>query len=289
MEKSELQALKAASARVRLDVLKMLKWRRYGHLGGAMSVIELLSVLYNKQMRHNPENPNWPDRDYLVLSKGHAGPALYATLAEQGYYEKEFLFTLNEGGTKLPSHPDKTKTPGVDATTGSLGQGTSVAAGLAYTFRMANSDQRVFLVVGDGELNEGQCWEAFQFIASHKLKEVIVIIDENKRQLDGWTKDIIEQFDIAEKMKAFGFYTVRADGSEEDSIDAAINEVRAVKDQAVCIVMNTIKGQGSPYWEALVDNHAPKFNGEADEATDADIARLEAFLAENGGIESCGS
>jgi len=283
MEKAELQALKLSSARVRLDVLQMLKWRRYGHLGGAMSVIELLSVLYNKQMRHDPKNPNWPDRDYLVLSKGHAGPALYATLAEQGYYEKDFLFTLNEGGTKLPSHPDKTKTPGVDATTGSLGQGTSAAAGIGYTFRMAGSDQRVFLVVGDGELNEGQCWEAFQFIASHKLNEVIVIIDENKRQLDGWTKDIIEQFDIAEKMKAFGFYTVRTDGSREDTIDAAINEVRAVKDQAVCIVMDTIKGQGSPYWEALVDNHAPKFNAEADAATDADIARLEAFLAENGG------
>jgi len=283
MEKAELQALKVSSARVRLDVLQMLKWRRYGHLGGAMSVIELLSVLYNKQMRHDPKNPNWPDRDYLVLSKGHAGPALYATLAEQGYYEKDFLFTLNEGGTKLPSHPDKTKTPGVDATTGSLGQGTSTAAGIGYTFRMAGSDQRVFLVVGDGELNEGQCWEAFQFIASHKLNEVIVIIDENKRQLDGWTKDIIEQFDIAEKMKAFGFYTVRTDGSREDAIDAAINEVRAVKDQAVCIVMDTIKGQGSPYWEALVDNHAPKFNTEADAATDADIARLEAFLAENGG------
>ncbi len=284
MEKKELQACKIHSAKVRLDVLKMLKWRRYGHLGGAMSIIELLSVLYNRHLRHDAKNPNWEDRDYLVLSKGHAGPALYATLAEQGYFDKDMLFTLNEGGTKLPSHPDKTKTPGVDATTGSLGQGTSLAAGLGYTLRLEHSGQKVYLIAGDGELNEGQCWEAFQFIASHKLNEVIVFIDENKRQLDGWTENIIRQFDIAEKMRAFGFYTVRCDGSDEEAIDKAIEEVKGVKDQAVCVVMNTIKGQGSPYWEALVDNHAPKFNADADAATDEDIARIEAWLKENGGL-----
>lgn len=278
MDKAELLKLKKGSAAIRLEAVKMLKWRRYGHLGGAMSIIELLSVLYNKQMKHDPKNPKWDERDYVVLSKGHAGPGLYATLAVQGYFDKEMLYTLNEGGTNLPSHPDRTKTPGVDATTGSLGQGTSVAAGLAYSIRMEQSSQKVYLIVGDGELNEGQCWEAFQFIAHNKLNEVIVIIDWNKKQLDGTLEQIMNPFSIAKKMEAFGFHVIECDGKDEESISNAIDAAKEVKDSAVCIVMDTIKAQGVPYYYDRSDSHSPKFGGEADAALDAVIAELEAFI-----------
>ena len=278
MDKAELLKLKKGSAAIRLEAVKMLKWRRYGHLGGAMSIIELLSVLYNKQMKHDPKNPKWDERDYVVLSKGHAGPGLYATLAVQGYFDKEMLYTLNEGGTNLPSHPDRTKTPGVDATTGSLGQGTSVAAGLAYSIRMEQSSQKVYLIVGDGELNEGQCWEAFQFIAHNKLNEVIVIIDWNKKQLDGPVEQILNPFSIAKKMEAFGFQVIECDGKDEEAISGAIDAAKEVKDSAVCIVMDTIKAQGVPYYYDRSDSHSPKFGGEADEALDAVIAELEAFI-----------
>ena len=278
MDKAELLKLKKGSAAIRLEAVKMLKWRRYGHLGGAMSIIELLSVLYNKQMKHDPKNPKWDERDYVVLSKGHAGPGLYATLAVQGYFDKEMLYTLNEGGTNLPSHPDRTKTPGVDATTGSLGQGTSVAAGLAYSIRMEQSSQKVYLIVGDGELNEGQCWEAFQFIAHNKLNEVIVIIDWNKKQLDGTLEQIMNPFSIAKKMEAFGFHVIECDGKDEEAISNAIDAAKEVKDSAVCIVMDTIKAQGVPYYYDRSDSHSPKFGGEADAALDAVIAELEAFI-----------
>jgi len=278
MDKAELLKLKKGSAAIRLEAVKMLKWRRYGHLGGAMSIIELLSVLYNKQMKHDPKNPKWDERDYVVLSKGHAGPGLYATLAVQGYFDKEMLYTLNEGGTNLPSHPDRTKTPGVDATTGSLGQGTSVAAGLGMAIRMEQSGQKVYLIVGDGELNEGQCWEAFQFIAHNKMNEVIVIIDSNKKQLDGPVEQIMNPFSIAKKMEAFGFKTFECDGKEEEAISAAIDAAKEVKDSAVCIVMDTIKAQGVPYYYDRSDSHSPKFGGEADAALDAVIAELEAFI-----------
>lgn len=278
MDKAELLKLKKGSAAIRLEAVKMLKWRRYGHLGGAMSIIELLSVLYNKQMKHDPKNPKWDERDYVVLSKGHAGPGLYATLAVQGYFDKEMLYTLNEGGTNLPSHPDRTKTPGVDATTGSLGQGTSVAAGLAYSIRMEQSSQKVYLIVGDGELNEGQCWEAFQFIAHNKLNEVIVIIDWNKKQLDGTLEQIMNPFSIAKKMEAFGFQVIECDGKDEEAISNAIDAAKEVKDSAVCIVMDTVKAQGVPYYYDRSDSHSPKFGGEADAALDAVIAELEAFI-----------
>lgn len=282
MEAKELNELKILSAKIRVSVLKMLKWRTYGHLGGAMSIVELLSTLYGKHLRHDPSNPNWEERDYLVLSKGHAGPGLYAALANNGYFEEELLYTLNEGGTKLPSHPDRGLTPGVDATTGSLGQGTSVAAGLGYAFRKEQNNQYIYLVVGDGELNEGQCWEAFQFIAHNKLNNVIVFIDENKRQLDGFTVDIMNPFDIQAKMKAFGFHTQKVDGSSELEISNAIDQAKKIEDKAVCIVLDTIKGQGVRYFEELVDNHSVKFGEKECLAADDAIKELEGFILKGG-------
>mgnify|MGYP000921586453 CR=1 FL=1 len=288
MKEKELLELKKLTARIRISLLKVLKWRTYGHLGGSMSIIELLAVLYGKQMKHNPHDPKWSERDYLVLSKGHAGPALYCTLAQVGYFPEKMLYTLNEGGTLLPSHPDRLKTPGIDVTTGSLGQGTSLAAGLALALKKKRSAQYVFLIVGDGELNEGQCWEAFQFIASHKLNNVIVFIDENKRQLDGYTKDIIYPFDIQKKMEAFGFYTQKIDGKDEESISNAIDQAKEIKGRAVCIVLDTIKGQGVEYFEKLEDNHSVKFNARENEETEKAIKRLEQFV-ESEGVRLCGN
>lgn len=270
--------LKKLSAKIRIDVLKLLKHRRYGHLGGSMSIVELLAVLYGDEMRYDVKNPNWEDRDYLVLSKGHSGPGLYSVLANVGFFDKEMLYTLNDGGTKLPSHPDRTKTPGVDVTTGSLGQGTSVAAGIAQALKMEGKDQYVYLIVGDGELNEGQCWEAFEFIAGKNLNNCIVFIDDNKRQLDGYTKDILNPYNIHDKMVAFGFQTVTVKGNDEMAIKDAIDHAKEIKNQPTCIVLDTIKGQGVKYFEDLFANHSVKFNDEMDQKTEAAIKELEAIV-----------
>ena len=287
MEKSELWALKQLSAKIRRDILQMLEKRGYGHLGGSLSIVELMSVLYGKQLRYDPKRPDWEERDMVVLSKGHAGPAWYCALAEQGFFEKDWLYTLNDGGTRLPSHPDRQKTPGVDMTTGSLGQGTSAAAGIATGFRMKGSDQYVYLIVGDGELNEGQCWEAFQYIAHYKLNHCVVIIDENKRQLDGTTKDVMNPFDLEEKMKAFGFHVQRVKGNDEEAIDAAIDQAKSITDQAVCIVLDSIKGAGVPYYEQMEGNHSVKFdNDEILQVNHKAIKGLE-DLIEGGSAGSC--
>lgn len=281
MDNAQLKEIKILSAKIRLDILKMLEKRGYGHLGGSLSIVELMSVLYGKQLSYDPKNPNWEDRDRVVLSKGHAGPGWYSTLANCGFFDKEMLYTLNDGGTNLPSHPDRTKTPGVDMTTGSLGQGTSVAAGIATGLKMLNKDQYVYLIVGDGELNEGQCWEAFQYIAHYKLNNCIVIIDDNKKQLDGTTKEIMNPFSLEDKMKAFGFYVQTVKGNDENAIDEAINNAKATKDSAVCIILDTIKGQGVPYFEQMTSNHSVKFdNDEIKNANHEAIANLEKFIKE---------
>ncbi|MGM9975019.1 MAG: transketolase [Clostridiaceae bacterium] len=282
LTKGELSALKIASANIRLETLKLFKWRRYGHLGGSLSIVELLSVLYNKILNHDPNNTSWNKRDYLILSKGHAGPSLYACLALQGYFGLDMLYTLNEGGTMLPSHPDRNKTPGIDATTGSLGQGLSLAAGLGYSLRIGESSQRVYVIVGDGELNEGQCWEALQFISHHKLNEVIVIIDDNKKQLDGRTVDIIQPLDLKKKLEAFGFYTLKVNGSDEKEIASALWIAKDIKNSAVCIILDTIKGQGGGYFENLKDNHSIKLNEELDKEMDSVIEKLEQYI--KGGV-----
>jgi transketolase len=248
-------------------------------MGGSLSIVEVMSVLYGKQLHYDAKNPDWEDRDMVVLSKGHAGPAWYSALAENGFFDRDWLFTLNDGGTRLPSHPDRLKTPGVDMTTGSLGQGTSAAAGMAMGLRMKGSDRYVYLIVGDGELNEGQCWEAFQFIAHYKLNHCIVMIDENKRQLDGATKDIMNPFSIADKMRAFGFDVQTVKGNDEEAIDAAIDAAKGVTDKAVCIVLDSIKGAGVPYYETLPGNHSVKFdNDEIKAANHEAIRQLTEFI-----------
>ena len=279
MEKAELKQLQVLAAKIRYDVLDMLKHRTYGHLGGSLSIVELMAVLYGKQLHVDPKNPTMEDRDMVVLSKGHCGPAWYSALAEKGYFPKEALYTLNDGGTMLPSHPDRTKPPGVDMTTGSLGQGTSAAVGIALGQKMKGLDRYTYLIVGDGETNEGQCWEAFMYLAGHRVNNCITFIDLNKRQLDGYTKDILYPFEMAEKMKAFGFHVETVKGDDIEAIDNAINNAKAVKDQASCIILDTIKGQGVKYFEDMVSNHSVKFTSqEVNDAADKALAELRAFI-----------
>lgn len=278
INKQELERVKRFTAEIRCETLKMLKHVGCGHIGGALSMVEFWSVLYKKHLVHDPKNPMWEDRDYVILSKGHTGPSWYATLACDGYFDKELLKTLNEGGTILPSHPDRLKTPGVDMTTGSLGQGVSAAAGVGYGLKLENKNQYVYVVLGDGELNEGQCWEAFQFIAHHKLNNVIVVIDENKKQLDGFTKDIMFPFDIVKKMEAFGFHTQYVKGDDEKKISDAIDTSKQVTDQAVCIVLDTIKGQGVKHFEDMLNNHSVVFNEEDNRIIEKAIEELEGLI-----------
>lgn len=192
MNENEITEL---ARQIRLETLKSLTQLGFGHYGGSMSVVETLAVLYGAVMKIDPADPDWPERDYFVLSKGHAGPALYSTLAIKGYFPMEELSTLNQNGTRLPSHPDRLKTRGVDATTGSLGQG-SPSRGHGAVAQAGRAVKSGLCIVGDGELNEGQCWEAFQFIAHHRLNNLTVFVDWNKQQLDGELDEIICAFDL---------------------------------------------------------------------------------------------
>lgn len=237
-----------------------------GHFGGALSIVEMLVVLYGGVMNVNPQDPLWPGRDYFILSKGHAGPALYATLALKGFFPVEELLTLNANGTNLPSHPDRNLVRGVDMTTGSLGQGIGVAAGLAKAIKMEAQPNRVFCIVGDGELNEGQCWEAFAFAAHHRLDNLIVLIDNNKKQLDGRTCEICDSFDLTAKMSAFGFRCISADGTDVDAITFALDTALQKQSAPTAIVVNTVKGQGIKWMEELERNHHIRLNQEQKKA-----------------------
>ncbi|EAB5130474.1 transketolase [Salmonella enterica] len=240
---------------IRVATLKSLNHLGFGHYGGSMSVVETLAVLYGAVMKIDPADPDWPERDYFVLSKGHAGPALYSTLAIKGYFPREELNTLNQNGTRLPSHPDRLKTRGVDATTGSLGQGISIAGGMALSHKLARRPNRVFCIVGDGELNEGQCWEAFQFIAHHRLNNLTVFIDWNKQQLDGELEEIINPFDLEGKFRAFGFDVVTVKGDDIAGLLAVVQPVPPADAQPRVVILDSIKGQGVPCLEQLTNSH----------------------------------
>ncbi|MFB7303427.1 transketolase [Heyndrickxia sporothermodurans] len=261
--------------KIRYYTLKELGHLGFGHYGGSLSIIETLAVLYGKHLNKHADHPSDPNRDYFVLSKGHGGPALYATLYLKGFFSEDVLYSLNQNGTSLPSHPDRNLTPGVEMTTGSLGQGISAATGIAYSNMLDDRDNYTYCIVGDGELNEGQCWEAFQFAGHHRLNHLIVFIDDNKKQLDGPTKDIIDPLDFVEKMKAFGFAASRVDGSSIQAIDEAVQNAKQVTDKPIAIVLDTIKGQGIPYLEQMADNHHVRLNEVDKQALDESIVQLE--------------
>ncbi len=235
--------------KVRYYTIDMIKNLGFGHLGGALSMADILSVLYEEELRVDPSNPKKEDRDYFVLSKGHGGPSLYATLALKGYFPIDKLYTLNKAPTTIPSHPDRLLIPGVDATTGSLGQGISQAVGIALGLRLKDKGQRVYSIVGDGELQEGQCWEAIENAAHEKLSNIVMFIDVNRMQLDGKTNTICESFSIFEKVKAFGWNAIEIDGHNLDQIRDALKKAKECKDKPTAVVANTIKGKGIVQFE----------------------------------------
>ena len=246
--------LQRFALQIRISVLEELKARGFGHVGGCLSISDALAVLYHDVMRYDPQNPKWEARDKLVCSKGHAGPAVYATLALKGFFPREELLTLNQPRTNLPSHCDRNKTPGVDMTTGSLGQGTSLAVGMALGDRIKGLDSRTFLIVGDGEANEGQVWEAAMFTAAKKLTNLTWLIDNNKKQLDGYTKDVLNPFDFEEKFRSFGFEAISIDGNDVEQLENALTRTPIGK--PIAIILNTIKGKGVEEVEQTMANHS---------------------------------
>ena len=256
MTKQEEKELKAFAINIRLGILEAIHSLGSGHIGGSLSIADLLAVLYGREMKYDPKNPKMADRDKLVVSKGHAGPAVYSVLANKGFFPYEQLKTLNKPGTNLPSHCDMNKTPGVDMTTGSLGQGTSTACGMALADKLLGNKNRVFLVVGDGESNEGQVWEAFSFAAAKKLSNLVVLLDWNKRQLDGFTEDVFPMGDYVAKFNAFGFNTQIIDGNDVNALADALEATRAGGDKPYAIVLDTVKGCGIPDVVNTAANHS---------------------------------
>ena len=252
MDKKELKKL---ALEIRIATLKEFKNLGFGHVGGSLSICDLLAVLYGEVMKYRPDDPAWPDRDKLVSSKGHAGPAIYATLALEGFYPFEETLTLNQGGTNFPSHCDRNKTPGIDMTTGSLGQGASLAVGMALADSLKGRPNRIFAILGDGELNEGQVWEAAMFASAHHLDNLFFFVDNNKKQLDGTVQEILDTGEIREKFDAFGFDTVDCRGNDTDAILAAINAALARPGKPHAVVLDTVKGAGVAEVENTELNH----------------------------------
>ncbi len=249
---------------IQMETVRTIASIGVGHVGGALSIADVLAVLYGNQMRYRPECPDWDGRDWLVVSKGHAGPAVYAALALKGFFPMELLQTLNRLGTRLPSHCDHRLTPGIDITTGSLGQGASAAAGAALALQMDGKENRVFLILGDGELDEGQVWEMALFAAHWKLSNLIAFVDNNHLQIDGTTEEVCALGDITEKFRSFGWYAQSVDGHDVQAIDRAVDAAKAQAGRPSVIVLDTVKGHG---WSAV----AGKVGGHSRNISFADL------------------
>ena len=271
MELARQKQARIFAAQIRIETLKALGHLGFGHLGGSLSIADLLAVLYSGEMKVDPANPNWEDRDFLVCSKGHAGPAIYATLALRGFFPKEELLTINQGGTHLPSHCDH------NMTTGSLGQGSSLAVGVAMGKRISGKDNTTYLILGDGEIQEGQVWEAASLAAQQKLSNLIAFVDWNKKQLDGYISDINDFSNIAERFAAFGWDAVTVDGHDVAAIADAIESAKRLDDgRPHCIVLDTIKGKGCSFVSDADSNHHVTISAEQ---LAAGLAELEEELA----------
>lgn len=254
----DYQQLEKLACNIRINILECIKSIGVGHIGGSLSIADLLAVLYGKQMNIDPKNPFKTDRDRLVCSKGHAGPAIYSVLAEVGYFDKEELKTLNKGGTRLPSHCDMNKTTGVDMTAGSLGQGLSCAVGMAMASRIAKDNARIYAIIGDGESQEGQIWEAAMLAGNQKLGNLIVFTDYNKMQLDAYVAEENDIYPLVEKWEAFKWNVIDVkDGNNVEAIDNAIEKAKKCTDKPAMIILNTVKGKGIKAVEnALVGSHS---------------------------------
>jgi transketolase len=247
--------LQEKARRLRVDIVNTLHRSKSGHTGGSLSVIDLLTVLYFHTMRHDPANPGWPDRDRLVLSKGHAAPAQYVALADAGYFPREDLSMLRRLGSHLQGHPDSKGTPGVEVCTGSLGQGLSMANGMALALRLDGKPSRVYAVLGDGELQEGQVWEAAMAAAHYGLDNLCILVDANGLQIDGDVTAVMNVEPIGDKFRAFGHHVLEIDGHDIEAIASALEAAQQVKERPTTIIARTVKGKGVHFFENKAAYH----------------------------------
>ena len=273
-EKNQLQIL---ATKVRMGIIESTHGAKAGHPGGSLSATEMFTYLYFKELNIDPENPKAENRDRFVLSKGHTAPGLYAALAHRGFFPVEDLPRLRHIDSYLQGHPNMHSVPGVDMSTGSLGQGISVAVGMALGAKHQNKDFRVYTLLGDGEIQEGQVWEACMAAAHYKLDNLVVIVDNNGLQIDGDIADVMSPYPIFDKLVAFGFHTIAVDGHDFDAIERALNEAKTVKGQPTAILMSTIKGKDVSYMENDAGWHGKAPN---DAEYEVAMTELKAILAE---------
>lgn len=257
----KLMLMKIANE-VRKDIVTAVHSAKAGHPGGSLSAADIFTYLYFEEMNIDPKDPRKPDRDRFVLSKGHTAPGLYAALAEKGFFPKEDLKTLRHTGSYLQGHPDMKSIPGVDMSSGSLGQGISTAVGMAIAAKISNDDYRVYTLLGDGEIQEGQVWEASMLAAHHKLDNLVVIVDNNNLQIDGDIREVNSPYPIDKKFEAFNFHVINIDGHNFDEIAAAFKEARETKGQPTAIIAKTVKGKGVSFMENQVSWHGSAPNDE---------------------------
>jgi len=276
MNKEKKKELEEMARKIRIDIVEMLCEAGSGHPGGSLSLADIFSYLYFSGILNiDPKNPAKRDRDRVVLSKGHACPVWYAALAEKGYFDKSHLKTLRKYESILQGHPDMNKTPGVDMTTGSLGQGLSCAVGMAIGAKLDKLDCKIFAIVGDGECDEGQIWEAAMAASNYKLGNLIAILDRNRLQIDGYTKDIMSSEPMVDKWKSFGWEVIVIDGHNLDEIENSINKAISIKNNPVCIIANTVKGKGVSFMEDQCDWHGKTPSEEEKEKALGDICRAK--------------
>lgn len=255
MENGTIEQLQKKATLLRKDIVEMITAAASGHPGGSLSAADLITALYFKVLRHKPSEPEWSDRDRFILSKGHGAPALYAALARTGYFPVENLKTLRKLGSPLQGHPEKGKLVGIEASTGSLGQGVSIGAGMALAGRLDRKDYRVYVLMGDGEANEGQVWEAAMFAAHYKIDHLTVILDCNRQQLDGWTAEILDIEPLADKWRAFGWQVIDFNGHDFGQILKAFDEARRTTGKPTLLLARTTKGKGVSFMENNLEFH----------------------------------
>lgn len=277
MNASLKKELEIFATKERLLLLEGIFNAKAGHPGGSLSIAELMAYLYNVEMKVDAKNPKWEDRDRFVLSKGHAAPALYATLALKGFFPTEDMKTLRKAESYLQGHPSMKCVPGVDMSTGSLGQGISTAVGMALAAKYDKKDTRVYTILGDGEIEEGQVWEAAMFANAKKLDNLVVIVDNNNLQIDGTVEEVNSPYPIPEKFVAFGFNTIEIDGNDFDEIEEALNNAKNCKGKPTAIIAKTVKGKGVSYMENQVNWHGAAPN---EELYNQAVAELTAKLNE---------
>lgn len=265
MDNKVLEQLKEKANVIRKDIIEMLAEAKSGHPGGSLSAVEILTYLYFKEMNVDPSNPQWPDRDRFILSKGHGAPVLYSTLAEKGYFPKEELMKLRKTGAMLQGHPDMKGTPGVDMSTGSLGQGLSASNGMALAAKLDNKSYRVYALLGDGEMQEGQVWEAAMTSAHYKLDNLTIFIDNNGLQIDGTNEEVKNVNPIEDKWKVFGWHVITIDGHDFQQIEKALEEAKNTKGKPTAIIAKTVKGKGVSFMENQVGWHGVAPNEEQKE------------------------